>query len=287
MSAMLNNGVSINYRRVGQGEDVVLIHGLAANHAFWHVGVLLPLARRYRVTVYDLRGHGYSGMPSNGYTPVDMAGDLDVLLGHLDIAGAHLIGHSFGGIVALQFALLHGQRVKSLTIVDSRIRALQPTNRPRDLPNWPEAKKRLARIGLIIPEDETDMGLWLLDQLATPQWRERRQELEGSPLFIPFSRLGGGNSSADRWLELVDTTTAKKEVTSSAGLTIEGLAGIQQPTLAMYGERSSTMPSFRGLGKHMPNFRRVMVPGAGHFFPVTQPEFFVRTVSQFLDECGR
>lgn len=284
---VLNNGVSINYRRVGQGEDVVLIHGLAANHAFWHVGVLLPLASRYRVTVYDLRGHGHSGMPASGYTPVDMTDDLDVLLSHLDIAEAHLIGHSFGGIVALQYALRHGERVKSLTIVDSRIRALQPTNGPKDLPNWAEAKRKLTKLGLTIPEEETDMGLWLLDQLATPQWRQRRQELEGSPLFIPFSRLGGGNSAADRWLELVKTTTARQELTSSAGLTIESLASIEQPTLAIYGERSATMQSFQGLGRLLPNCRSVIVPDAGHFFPVTQPEFFIRTVRQFLNDHRR
>ena len=49
---------------------------MAANHAFWNLNLLLPLAREYRVTTYDLRGHGYSEMPPRGYTSADFAEDL-------------------------------------------------------------------------------------------------------------------------------------------------------------------------------------------------------------------
>jgi pimeloyl-ACP methyl ester carboxylesterase len=96
------NGVALNYRSAGEGSDVMLIHGLAANHAFWRLDALLPLARRHRVTVFDLRGHGYSSAARSGYTTADMAGDLCALLDQLDIAQAHLVGHSYGGVVGLQ-----------------------------------------------------------------------------------------------------------------------------------------------------------------------------------------
>jgi pimeloyl-ACP methyl ester carboxylesterase len=287
MNTVSCNGISINYRRVGDGRDVVLIHGLGANYAFWHFDVLLPLARDYRVTVYDLRGHGHSGMPSSGYTSADMAEDLDHLLNHLDIPKAHLVGHSFGGVVALHCALLHPERVSSLTIADSRIRALQPTQRPRDWPNWKTAKKRLEKLGLFLPEDETESGLWLLEQLASPDWQQKRHRLRGSPLFIPFSRWGGGNRSAERWLELLDTTTAKQDLTSPAGLTLNELSKITHPTLAIYGEKSTVLPSLCGLREHLPDCKTVVVPGAGHFLPLTRPEFFVTTVSQFLKELEK
>ena len=79
------NGIDVHYQIKGSGRDVVLIHGFAANSAFWNIKILLTLARDYRVTVYDLRGHGYSSMPAAGYTSADMATDLRILLYQLGI----------------------------------------------------------------------------------------------------------------------------------------------------------------------------------------------------------
>jgi pimeloyl-ACP methyl ester carboxylesterase len=278
------NGVALNYRRVGDGEDVVLIHGLAANHAFWHYDVLLPLARDYRVTVFDLRGHGYSEMPPSGYTSTDMAEDLHRLLDHLDMPTAHLVGHSVGGAVALHHAVLYPERVASLVIADSRVRALQPTQRLSEWPNWEAAKERLEQLGLGIPDDEADSGLWLLERLASPEWQEARHKLKGTPLFVPFSRWGGGNRSAARWRELLDNTTARRDLTS-AELTADSLSAIQSPTLAVYGEKSPTLRSMHGLRSRLSNCETVVVPNAGHFFPLSRPDVFVNIVRRFLERC--
>ena len=284
MGAFTSNDVSINYRCAGEGTDVVLVHGLAANHAFWHMNVLLPLARDHRVTVYDLRGHGYSSMPPSGYSTADMAEDLHQLLIHLGIDGAHIVGHSFGGAVALHYASLYPERVVSLTVADARIRAVQPTQCPRDWPNWELAKKQLGALGLFIPEDESDSGIWLLEKLAAPEWQKARDKLKGSPLSIPFSPWGGGNRSAERWRELLETTTARGELTSTAGLTLASLAEIRQPVLAAYGELSMVLPSLEGMKQCLPNCRTVIVPGAGHFFPLSRPDAFVTTVRRFLED---
>jgi pimeloyl-ACP methyl ester carboxylesterase len=267
---------------VGEGEDIVLIHGIAANHAFWHLNVLLPLARKYRVTVYDLRGHGYSGMPASGYTSADMAEDLQTLLNHLEIQKAHIIGHSFGGVVALHYANLHPDRVESIIVADTRVRALQPTNSLKDVPNWKKVKKTLKEIGLNVPKDEPELGLWLLEQLASGEWREARQKLQGRQLYIPFNSWSGGNRSAERWLNLLSSTTVRRDVTSLAGLTVEKLAKIYQPALVVYGEGSLALPSFWGLSNCLPNCKSILISGGGHFFPLTQPEYFAKTVRKFL-----
>jgi pimeloyl-ACP methyl ester carboxylesterase len=278
------NGVLLNYRSVGEGENVVLIHGLGANHGFWHLNVLLPLARNYRVIVYDLRGHGYSGMPASGYRPGDMVADLHDLLMQLNIDKTHLIGHSFGGIVASLYTATHPDHVESLTSVDSRLRLLQPTNCPKDWPNWKEAEHQLTKMGLSIPKDEPESGLWLLEQLASSKWQQTRQRPEASPFFIPFSRWGGGNRSAERWLQLLHTTTARQDFISPDGLTIESLSTIQHPTLAICGENSPVIPSVQGLNKYLPNCRTFTVPNAGHFFPLTHSKLFVGVVSRFLED---
>lgn len=286
MAIVKLNGISTNYRCVGEGSDVVLIHGLGANHAFWHFDVLLPLARDHRVTVYDLRGHGYSSMPPSGYTTADMAEDLLHLLDSLDISQAHLVGHSLGGVVALQLALRRPERVSSMTLADSRIRVFQPTQRPSDWPNWREARNRLKHLGLEIPEDVKDSGIWLLEQLASPKWQAARDQLKGTPLFVPFSRWGGGNRSAARWLELMNTTTAREDLTEVAGLTVEKLARLPHPTLAVYGGKSPMLRSLHGLETHLPDCRGVVIPEAGHFFPLSRSEEFVSIVRPFLEGHG-
>lgn len=287
METVHANDVSIDFRCVGTGKDVVLIHGLAANKGFWHLKVLLPLARRFRVTIYDLRGHGYSSMPPTGYGPADMAEDLHRLLDHLGISRAHLIGHSYGGAVGLDYALQHPERVSSLTVADSRLRAFQPSNRAKDHPNWESQKGSLERLGFFIPEDEPEIGLWLLEKLASPEWRSKREKLSGRPLSIPFSPWGGGNRSAEKWLELLHGTSLKRDVTAFDGSTADRLGAIHCPAFIIYGENSHVMPSFRGLRECLPRCKSAVVPGAGHFFPATQPELFAHLVGDFLDGLER
>src|SRR5688572_7791222 len=108
MSKVRLNGVTIHYRRIpAEGADLVLVHGLATSLTFWYTRIVPLFARDHCVTVYDLRGHGHSEMPSSGYTTADMAEDLHELLQHLDVRQAHLVGHSYGGAVALHYAILH------------------------------------------------------------------------------------------------------------------------------------------------------------------------------------
>ena len=77
---LLNNRVRLHYVRVGDGPDLVMIHGLSGNLAVWHLKMAPILQEHFRVLTYDLRGHGYSDVPPSGYTTADMAEDLTQLL---------------------------------------------------------------------------------------------------------------------------------------------------------------------------------------------------------------
>src|SRR5262249_61869382 len=89
---------------VGGGEPFVLIHGLASSLAFWYFRIAPGLARRHRVVMLDLRGHGRSSMPPTGYAGAPMAADVLALLDRLSVERAHLVGHRFAGHGALLFA---------------------------------------------------------------------------------------------------------------------------------------------------------------------------------------
>jgi pimeloyl-ACP methyl ester carboxylesterase len=128
MPVALVNGVRLNYVQLDDGgsdarEDLVMVHGLATNMAFWYFKYGVALTNRFRVTLYDLRGHGRSDMPQSGYTPEVLARDLVALLDHLGIDAAHFMAHSFGGVVALNFACERPHRVRSLVLADSHLSA--------------------------------------------------------------------------------------------------------------------------------------------------------------------
>src|SRR5512147_3219033 len=97
-----------------------MLHGLIVGSlAGWYFGPAGRLAQRHRVLLHDLRGHGRSDRTASGYDTHTLAGDLEALL---DLAGdgpVTLVGHSYGALVALRFALRWPERVARLALVEA------------------------------------------------------------------------------------------------------------------------------------------------------------------------
>ena len=108
----------IYYETAGQGDAVVLCHGLGGNHAVWFQQVPV-MARSYRVVVWDQRGFGRSSNQSGDVSPAAAVNDLKALMDHLGIHQAHFVGQSMGGWTIVGFALAYPERVRSLVIADS------------------------------------------------------------------------------------------------------------------------------------------------------------------------
>src|SRR5437870_13363480 len=102
---------------LGQGPDVVLLHGNPASTYSWRK-VLEPLAARHRVHAIDLPGYGFSDKPADA--PYDPAWFARVVVGYLDAAGARravLVGNSMGGYVATETAILYPERTAGLVLL--------------------------------------------------------------------------------------------------------------------------------------------------------------------------
>jgi len=285
MPLAILNGTRIHYQRVGEGPDLVLVHGIAANLAFWFPRVAPALARGHRVTAYDLRGHGLSAMPAAGYTPADMADDLGGLLDHLAIERADLVGHSFGGMVCLEYAARHPGRVRSLTLADATVNALQSIDSGQDWAYWNTWRQQLESVGITVPSDLPKVTYGLLEELADPQRLETRQKKHPGEFFVPFGRWNGARRTARKWLSLLRTTEAWKEM-QSGGPTVEEIRGIGHPSLLIFGERSRWLRTCRVLAETLPNAETVIVPGAGHFFPILKPLAFAGHLEAFLERNG-
>ena len=109
-------GVKIHYLHQGKGEPVVLIHGLHSSAEMnWRMpGVMAALARDHMVIALDLPGHGQSDKPDkeDAYG-LQMVEDVALLMDHLKVEKAHIVGYSMGGIVAVKFMVMHPERTLS------------------------------------------------------------------------------------------------------------------------------------------------------------------------------
>ncbi len=106
------------YVKAGKGPVVLLLHGLGCDHTTWEP-VLEALSRRYTVIAPDLLGHGESDKPRADYSLGGYANGMRDLLTVLGIDKVTVIGHSFGGGVAMQFAYQFPERTERLMLVAS------------------------------------------------------------------------------------------------------------------------------------------------------------------------
>ncbi|MBI2061390.1 MAG: alpha/beta fold hydrolase [Nitrospirae bacterium] len=112
------DGNSIAWAETGRGKPLLLIHGVMDSHRTWRR--LAPLlARRFRVLMPDLPGHGYSGRPDAPYTLAWYSKTLSAWMEAIGVRRAHVCGHSFGGGIAQWMLLEDRRRVDRLALVSS------------------------------------------------------------------------------------------------------------------------------------------------------------------------
>ncbi|HEY5489508.1 MAG TPA: alpha/beta fold hydrolase [Candidatus Limnocylindrales bacterium] len=129
-------GTKLYYEVDGDGPALTLIHAGVAHLRMWDAQVA-AFKDRYTVVRYDERGFGQTQTED---VPYSNAGDLLQLLDHLAIDRTHLVGNSRGGSIALDFALAHPDRVRSLTLVGSGVSGFDADD-PRLIDVWPEIER--------------------------------------------------------------------------------------------------------------------------------------------------
>jgi pimeloyl-ACP methyl ester carboxylesterase len=284
------NGVKLNYlqidnRSAAGGSDLVMIHGLAASMGFWYFQHALSFSNSYRVTLFDLRGHGRSDMPDEGYSAQNMSRDLERLLDHLGIGKAHFMAHSFGGAVALNLARRDPTRFRSLILADSHIAAIR---KKANGWRWKQAERVqsfLKTRGLDLDINDPDFGLKLLRLSAALH----RSKIEIDEEFMEVLQPAMGRLSKPtylQWLKLLESTRAGKELMGDDGLTLDALRALRFPILAIYGEQSPAMLTGEQLLEVWPHAEFHKIRDAGHFFPVTRVEEFAARARRFLKQSA-
>jgi pimeloyl-ACP methyl ester carboxylesterase len=272
MPKVLANGIQLHYQQKGQGSDVVLIHGVTATLAMWYTKVLPELSKDYRVTTYDLRGHGLTDMPESGYDSFTMAQDLAGLLDHLGIQKAKFVGHSYGGAIAMHFALLYPERVEGIVLLDSGLACLRYLRSIDTWPGWEKFKRQLERFGISHQRFlEIDKNQDVSDVFRT-----------SFRVPIMFGLRRGKSRATPRLQKLVNETKLGFEFREIAGMTEDRLPEITVPILTLYGETSPYVKIASHLASILKNCRYETFPEDGHFYLLRDPGVMLDRIREFL-----
>jgi NAD(P)-dependent dehydrogenase (short-subunit alcohol dehydrogenase family)/pimeloyl-ACP methyl ester carboxylesterase len=268
--AVLGSGLTLHYQQVGTGPDLVLVHGLTGNLAIWHLHMVPLLMQSFRILTYDLRGHGYSDVPPEGYTPDDMAADLLELLDVLGIERAAVVGHSYGADTALYFAHHHPERVSAVVAIEAALPAMIHRRAREDWPGWRQWTDVLERSGFSVPDERRADADYLLRQ----------------SLLVPkkWGPLKGLPRNPKPFLRLIDETTIIRDHEVVGGLPLAAIAQIKVPVTLLYSDGSTLDDTFDYLSAHLPDVCPVRMARTewGHFGPLEQPEAVAEEVLRAL-----
>jgi pimeloyl-ACP methyl ester carboxylesterase len=264
MAFLALDDVELFYTDEGTGSTpVLLIHGWACDsHDWsWQLDSLIP---RYRVIVPDLRGHGRSSVPADGYAPADYARDLAALIDAAGCGPCVAIGHSMGAIIASVLAVEWPGHVRALAVVDP----------PYGLGPIDEASGREFAHDLSVASDHTPalerLGLSLGDAPlgSSAHWRRRR--MLGTPLHV-----------LSRSAEAVHLG-----VTPIAGVRMTEALIMQRkvPVLACYAN-AGRADWERSLMRH-PDSRAVSFDGCSHWLHQDAHDAFNATLTAWIDDVS-
>jgi pimeloyl-ACP methyl ester carboxylesterase len=262
------NGIKLHYLQVGEGPDLVLIHGLGGNLAIWFLQMVPHLRSKFRLTAYDLRGHGRSDMPLSGYTTADLAQDLRGLLDALGIEKTSILGHSWGADIAMHFTILHPERVGKLVVVEPNIAALIDWRKSKEWGGWAYWAKRLEEFGIHVPQEKWhDVDYMLRQSVHVP---------------IQYGPLKGRPRQNNWLLKLLDETTLVTDYEKVAGMTLDRVENIVRPTLALYGEKSHFRVTYEYLRDSVPGVKTELLSEGDHYGPLEHPEMVLKHLETFL-----
>ncbi len=256
----------------GQGPPVVLLHGLGASKVSY-LPLLPALARRYRVVVPDLPGHGESSKPRAAYTPAYFARAVLALMDQVGADRSALVGNSMGGRVALEVAAAAPARVSAMALLDPAAAGLPFPLYARILGMLPTG------VGAVpVPLRKRAVVFGIRRLFADPGRLPRAAYLAGADEFIRIYRHGRARVAL--------LSAIRGLMADGSDHFWERMAEVDVPTLILWGGDDRLVPARLGrrLAATLPRARLVVLPGVGHVPQFEVPEETRRLVLGFLDE---
>jgi len=249
------NGLETYFTLEGRGDPVVLLHGWGASSQSL-AGLAAALADTFRVLAVDLPGFGWSQIPPAAWGSREYAGHVERLMQQVGIDRAALVGHSFGGRIAMTLAAGRSTGISRLVLVASA------GIRPR------------RRAGYHLRVATAKLARWFF---CLPGWGATGRRI----ISAMYARVGSRDYRAAGSMRPTLVKIVNEDLTPL-------LPSIQVPTLIVWGDQDQEVPrsAVEIVAARIPQARLVVFEGAGHFPFLDMSEKFCRTVNEFLRAGG-
>jgi len=273
MSDLKFNGVSVGYRSSGEGPTLLYLHSGVASGGQWR-GVIEALEKPWRHVTVDFYGCGktapWPGIPEERTHEAEA--DLAMaVLEHLDLNTApfHLVGHSYGGGIALRLAIAHSRKVAGMALIEPMAMSLLGESPSRENTRHHETLRdeALAFERLVAAGREEDA------------WRR----------FLDFPNGAGAwdaltPEARERFLTLTANVVSGLHANQNHATTPDECRTINFPVLALRGEK--TLPAFHRItevvAEAIPGCHLGTLAGAGHMSPLTHPALVAAAIEAHL-----
>ncbi|NYE38981.1 pimeloyl-ACP methyl ester carboxylesterase [Nocardioides cavernae] len=261
------------YVRMGSGPVVLLLHGLGCDHTTW-APVMESLARTHTVIAPDLLGHGASDKPRADYSVGGYANGMRDLLTVLGVDSATVVGHSFGGGVAMQFAYQYPERTERLVLVGSGGLGPEVTPAIRAI-TTPGFHQVMGVLSAPVLRHATTATMRLLARSGVRHLRDLDEVADIYDSFKdPRTRVAIRHvvRAVVDWRGQVITMADRAYLTEA------------MPMCVIWGADDLVIPVAHASNASAlaPSARVEIVPNAGHFPHKDHPQRFVRIVRDFI-----
>ena len=246
-------GIRLNYELHGPagGPTLMLLEGMGGDIPGWRRNVP-HLAERYRVIAFDFRGNGLSDKPDEPMTVATFVDDTLALLDETGAQSAHVYGQSFGGMVGLELALEHPERVRSLVLAATHA-GPERASRP-----GPDAR---------VPKDKPHLALYSED------FGREHPEHVAEDLRVGSRNPQPPHAGRRQWEAIADWDAWDR------------LGEVRVPVLVIHGtaDRLVAAENARRLAAAIPGSRLALLDGAGHVYHSERAGEADELVLAFLD----
>ena len=271
------NGVTLEYEVRGDGEPVVLLHGGLLADENTPLAKEPALTERYRVINYHRRGFAGSSRPQGRATIADQVADCRALMQHLGAERAHVVGHSLGGVIALQLALDHPDAVQTLALMEpalmGAIAKAEAAHRPDAAASQQQFMAGMARVQQIYETEGKRAALETF--LETRAGAAFRGVLDW---LLKSGEFDQAVADADTFLQV------EMPAAYAWNFSREDAARIRQPVLSLLGAHSPERAQrvHQVLKEWVPQTETLVLPNADHALPLMDPPGIAEAVASFL-----
>lgn len=249
----LLNGLNIKFDIEGEGKPLLLLHGWGTDSSLYKP-VIMPLSASFRVITVDLPGFGQSEKPKKPFTLTDYTQTIYELVSHLNLDTVTLIGHSFGGKIALDYTYTYPQRVEKLILI---------------APNGTKPPQTLKRV-MLAAVAKTGKVITQIPPFTTLQKKAKEflYTKIGEPDYLNAGPL------KETYLNIVKENIEEK------------MKQINKPVLLLWGDHDTEMPLDYAtkIQKLLPKATLEILPQCGHFPFLEKPVEFMEEIRTFIEK---